>query len=149
MWVKFSLFQMKHLCSLIALTGTSEDRIMLDINGQSVYFQVECCNLRRLAAARTWAGLQSLNTQAGRQIGPRGLGVHWCVGACWWHVPQRAGSGHGHQSRLKWGESVASGHMVESVALGQGQAKTFPHWELVRVKQTCTVSPACSANNLW
>lgn len=82
------------------------DQVMLDINGLRVYFQVECCNPRRLAAVWTWAGLRIARTQTGRQIERQGLGVHWCVGARSWRVPQRAGSGHGHQSRLICGESV-------------------------------------------
>lgn len=94
---------------------------MLDINGHSIYFQAECCNLRRLAAVRTETGPQH---RTGRQIG-RVCVFFGCVS-------KRAGSGRGHLSHLIHRESVTLDHMVESVAPGQGQAKTFPQSELIR-----------------
>lgn len=59
-----------------------------------------------------------------------------CVRACVLRVSEGAGSGRGHLSRLICRESVTSDHMVESVALGQGQDKTFPQLELVIARQT-------------
>ncbi|CAB1445058.1 unnamed protein product [Pleuronectes platessa] len=42
---------------------------------------------------------------------------------------RRAGSGRGHPSLLTCRESVTYDHMVESIAPGQGRAKTFPQTE--------------------
>lgn len=64
-----------------------------------------------------------------------------CVRACVLRVSEGAGSGRGHLSRLICRESVTSDHMVESVALGQGQDKTFPQLELVIARQTQSVPP--------
>lgn len=66
---------------IIALTG-SWAVSMLDVNGHSIYFQAECCNLRWLAAVWTWTGLLALSTGTGRQIGHWGLGVSMCVRVC-------------------------------------------------------------------
>lgn len=75
-----------------------------------------------------WA--RSPEHRTGRQIGHCGLGVSMCVVCCVRVcASERAGSGRGHPSRLICGESVASDHMVECVAPGQGQAKTFPQSE--------------------
>lgn len=62
--------------------------------------------------------------RTGKQIGHQGLGVSVCVLCVCLSV--RAGSGRGHPSRWVCRESVACDHMVESVAPGQGQAKSFP-----------------------
>ena len=53
---------------------------MLDVNGHSIYFQAERCNLRRLAAVRTWTGPPVPIASTGRPAGHRGLiGVGMCV----------------------------------------------------------------------
>lgn len=52
-----------------------------------------------------------------------------CQYVCVLCVSERAGSGCGHPSCLICRESVASDHMVESVTVGQRQAKTFPQSE--------------------
>lgn len=110
----------------------------------------------RLSAA-TWDDRQLCGSglscypwpQTGRQTGHWDLGVSTCVCARSSRVLKRGGSGCGHLSRLICRESVASDHMVESAALGQGQAKTFPQSELVRVRQRDTVGSACSSNTSW
>lgn len=70
----------------------------------SDYFQSQLGNLRRLSAVH----------RMGRSV---------CVFV---RVSERAGSGRVHLSHLIHQESVALDHMLESVAAGQGQAKTFP-----------------------
>lgn len=59
-----------------------------------------------------------------------------CVFGC---VSKRAGSGRGHLSHLIQLEFVTLDHMLESVAAGQGRAKTFPQSKSDSVEQPETV----------